>query len=351
MSAPIRVAVVGCGAHAAVHGRTIAAEPRLALTACCDPDGARAARFAAAHGGAPHEELAAMLAAARPEAVVLCTWPNLHLAQLRTCLGAGVKHVLCEKPLATSGADALETLRLARAHGARVVEGYMYRHHPAQRKVEELVLRSGLGPVDVIHAAFSNYEPEAHADALQGRDWRYRAECGGGVAHDWLAYCVDGANRLAGARPRRVFASGRVHPEYGVVDRLYGHVEYANGVVGVVESSKHASFTQQLSVACARGIVRLPVAWGIYGEVTVERLHRKQKWDYILADAHRIEEADAFALQLADFVDAVQGRSSPRVSLEESVVNAITTDALLTSVREGRAVEPDFAGLDAIAGR
>jgi predicted dehydrogenase len=341
----IRIAVVGCGAHALVHGRTIAAHPCLSLVACCDPDEARARSWAAAHRCTPHRELGPMLAGERPDAVVLCTWPNLHLSQVRACLEAGVRNILCEKALTTSAAAALELLALVRARGALLVEGLMYRHHPALRRVEELVFRSGLGPVDSVRAAFSNFEPDAHPDTLKGQDWRYREECGGGVTHDWLAYCVDGANHFAGSRPRRVFASGSVDPRYGVVDRLYGQIEYQGGAVGILESSKHASFTQMLQVSCAGAIVRLPVAWGIYGEVTIEQLRRKPEWDYVVAEGHRVPAADAFALQLEDFVAAMAGRP-PLVPLEESVVDAITIDALARSLREGRAIEPDFSALD-----
>jgi predicted dehydrogenase len=346
----LRIAVVGCGAHAKVHGRTIQAHPRLALVACCDPDEARARSFAEAHRCTPHRALPDLLAAERLDAVVLCTWPPLHLEQLRACLAAGVRSVLCEKALTTSGAAAREILGLVRASGALVVEGYMYRHHPAIRRVEELVFRSDLGRVDTVRAAFSNHEPEAHADALQGQDWRYRRECGGGVTHDWLAYCVNAAHHFARSLPRRVFASGSVNERYGVVDRLYGLVEFRNGVAGIVESSKHAAFTQALQIGCAGAIVRLPVAWSIWGDVTLEELRRKPDWDYVEARAERIAGADAYALQLEDFVNAALGDGAPLVPLEESVADAITADALERSLREGRAVEPDFSGLDAIDG-
>jgi predicted dehydrogenase len=342
----LRFAVVGCGAHAQVHARTLTAHPAVALVACCDPDGARARDFAVAHRCAAHASLDALLAQERLDAVVLCTWPTLHLEQLRACLAAGVRNVLCEKALTTSGAAALEILALARASGALVVEGYMYRHHPAIRRMEELAFAAGLGPVDHVRAAFSNYEPEAHADVLAGQDWRYRKECGGGVLHDWLAYCVNGAQHFARSLPRRVFACGTVNERYGVVDRIYAQVEYRNGVAGFLESSKHASFTQALQVSCAGAILRLPVAWGIYGEVAIEQLRRKPDWDYVVASAERIPAADAFALQLDDFVNAARGRARPLVSLEESVADAITVDALERSLREGRAVEPDLSGVE-----
>jgi predicted dehydrogenase len=343
----LRFAVVGCGAHAQVHGRAIAAHPRLALAACCDPDEARARAFAAAYRCAPHLDLGSMLAAERLDAVVLCTWPTLHLEQLRACLAAGVRNVLCEKALTTSAAEAREILAQVRASGALVVEGYMYRHHPAIRRVGELVRRGDLGPIDAVRAGFSNFEPEAHPDALAGQDWRYRRECGGGVTHDWLAYCVNAANHLAGSLPRRVFAAGSVNARYGVVDRLYGQLEYRNGVAGAVESSKHASFTPQLQVSCAGAIVRLPVAFPIFGAVSIEQLRRKPEWDFLVSSSEPVPAADAYALQLDDFVEAALGRKPPLVPLEESIADAITLDALEESLREGRAVEPDFSVLAA----
>jgi predicted dehydrogenase len=347
----IRIAVAGCGAHSHIHAGAVKADTRLALAACCDIDDDRARSWALEYGCSPYHEMTRMLSGESVDAVIICTWPSQHCEQIRACLDAGIKNILCEKSLTMSGSDALEIYSLVKSHGAFLMEGCMYRHHPAIRKVEQLVSGPDAGKIDCIRAAFSNYEPIAHTDSLATGDWRYRRECGGGVTHDWMSYCVNAANHFSGSLPKRVFASGNVNEQYGVIDRIYGHIEYENGIVGIVESSKHANFTQMLHISCANGIIQLPVAWGIYGDVTINRHHRKEKWDYILTDQFRIEEADSFALQLDNFVNVIRGTAEPLVPLYDSVVNVITIDALERSVHEGKVIEPDFPAITLLSTR
>ena len=336
----VRLGVVGCGAHSHVHARAAATIPGLELAACCDVAADRAQRWATEHGvGASFSDLGAMLDQVPLDGVVLCTWPNQHREQIEACLAHGVRNVLCEKSLALSGEEALRIESAAARAGATVIEACMQRHHPAFRKLERLLAQGDLGPVDSIRAVFSNHEPDG-AGPSGADDWRFRAECGGGVAHDWMSYLVNACNHFSGGAPARVLGAGRPNERYGVVNRLHGMITYDNGVVGFVESSKSASFSEELEIACAGGRLRLPIAWGIFGQVTIELIHRKKEWGYILTDRFEIEEADAYALQLENFVQVIRGQASPVMPLAQSVVNVRTIEALLTSAREGLPVDP-----------
>jgi hypothetical protein len=175
---------------------------------------------------------------------------------------------------------------------------------------------------------------------------RFKKECGGGVPYDWMSYLVNGSNYFAGALPARVFASGSVGTKSGVITRLFGMIEYENGVAGFVESSKEASFTEELQIACANARISLPIAWGIYGEVTIKQTHRKPEWDYILTDTFEIGKVNAFALQLQNFVSVIKKEAAPVILLRESVINVMTIEALVTSMNEKRAVELDFSCLE-----
>ncbi|MBG0817189.1 Gfo/Idh/MocA family protein [Planomonospora sp. ID82291] len=103
----IRAAIVGAGAVAA-HGHVPALHAhrdRVAPVAVVDVDAARARAFAAEHGiPAVHTDLTGMLAAERPDLVLVCTPPHLHADQATACLAAGA-WVWCEKPLCRSLAE------------------------------------------------------------------------------------------------------------------------------------------------------------------------------------------------------------------------------------------------------
>lgn len=342
----LKLAIVGCGNHSHVHAAAVRDVAGVELIACADVDAERAEAWAARYEcRAWHPSLAALLEQTALDAVILCTWPSQHAEQIRACLAAGIRGILCEKALVVSAEEARATWDLVRRHEALLMEGSMYRHHPAILKLERILSNGDLGPVDSVRAAFHNCEPEATAPP----DWRYRRECGGGVLHDWMHYLVDACNHFCGGSPVRAFAVGNVAEKSGVVHRIYGMVEYANGRVGSIESSKTASFSESLQITCAHGTLELPIAWGIHGEVTLTQTRRKPPWPYVLRDTYEIEEANAFVLQLDDFRRAVCGETPPRVPLRESIVNAYTTEALATSLRERRAVDVDLPDLDSPA--
>ncbi len=341
---PIRAAIVGCGEHSHVHGEAaskLAASKfkEIKITACCDIAEDRARSWAEKYGcESYYTDIAVMLAKEELDAVILCTWPGQHLEQIKSCLDAGVKNILCEKSLTVSGDEAHTILKLVGEQKAFIMEACKNRHHPAMRKMEQLALKGENGPIDSIRAIFNNYEPEDENLPHGQRNWRERKECGGGVAYDWVSYLVNACNHFSGGKPVRVFASGDTGEISGVINRIHGMIEYDNGVVGYVESSKKSSFSQELQITCARGTLRLPVAWGIFGDVKITRTHRKEPWDYILTDTYEVEHIDAFYLQLKNFAEVIHGKAEPVMPLEQSVMNIQTIDALVKSLEQKQIV-------------
>jgi predicted dehydrogenase len=206
----------------------------------------------------------------------------------------------------------------------------MYRHHPAIGLIDELLAASKIGAVDTVRATFDMFDDEEASPVDPERDWRRQRERGGGVPYDLACYCVDACNRFAGAPPRRVVALGGSSERYGTVDRLHGLIEYENGRVGVVESSRRSDFDHELRIAGANGHVRLPVAWRIEGPTEVE-VSRSAGWGEFETSAHPLPAVDPFRLQLEAFAEAARREAEPVPALVESVVDACTLDALLAS--------------------
>jgi len=96
-------------------------------------------------------------------------------------------------------------------------------------------------------------------DADAPRSWRQRPDAGGGVPHDWVCYVVNACNHFSDAVPSRVSAIGYRHPVFDTIHRLYGTIEYPNGVVGIAETSQQASFVHETNAAGHLGRLRLPV--------------------------------------------------------------------------------------------
>lgn len=337
-----RLGIVGCGSIAERHARAAAASAEVAIVACADARLDAAEEWAARHGcERAYGDYATMVREHELDGVLLATWPVLHREQVLGCLEAGVRSILCEKALALSGDEALEIRAAARAAGALVMEGYMYRRHPAIAKVDELLAADGIGALDSVHAAFSLFDPEESSPDDPDRDWRRRLECGGGAPYDIACYCVDACNRFAGSLPRRVHALASRSDRYGTVTRLFGLVEYQNGVVGTIESSMRGDFNHELRLSGSEGHLRLPVAWRIDHPTEVVA-SRSTGWGLSEAERFPIPVVDAYRLELEGFAAAARGETPPVPTLEESVVTAVTLDALLRSAAEGVGVEPAF---------
>lgn len=175
--------VVGCGSIGSRHARNLAALGAGAV-ACCDLDGARAERLAAECGGGPAgDDLDALLARVRPEAVLVCTPPSTHLDVARRALAAGC-HVFCEKPLAASmdGVDAL--VDAADRAGRVFMMGMCYRFHPGLRRMAALLRAGTIGRIQGAQMWAGHWLPDWHPWADYRREYSAQRRLGGGVLLD-----------------------------------------------------------------------------------------------------------------------------------------------------------------------
>jgi len=336
---PVRLGIVGCGGISNAHAKAAANSNKdIRFVACCDvrEDAARdwAARYGCDSVYVNYED---MIHDEELDGMLLATWPNQHRRQLEDCLQAGARNILCEKALTLTRGEAMEIWQMAKDAGALLMEGFMYRHHPAIARLEDILAGGELGPVDSVRGVFSAYDPETAPPGDPNRGWRQRRECGGGVPYDYACYAVNACNHFAGDVPVRALAIGTVG-KYDTLNRLFGLIEYAGGSTSILESSKKGAFSQELQISCAKGILNLPVAWTIYSETAV-RLIRSPEWGRLEAETFPVEAADAYQLQLENFAAAIRERARPRVALIESVVNTFTLEALVNSAQERKALE------------
>ena len=330
----MRLGIIGCGGISERHAHGAAQSDDVAIVACCDVRVDAAEDWAQGHGCEhAYGDCRTMLAEHELDGVILATWPNQHHEHVLECLEAGARAILCEKSLTLTSGEAFEVWRAATDSGALVVEAYMYRHHPAFRVLEAAVANGEVGEVDTVRASFSLFDPaEAVADDPR-RDWRQRPELGGGVPWDLAGYCVDACNRFAASRPLHATALASRSDRYGTIDRLFGLIEYANGRIGIVESSKRSDFDHELRIDGSHGHALLDVAWRIEGDAEVQ-IARSTGWGVFETRRVPGASADPYRLQLEHFARAARGEVEAVPSLPESVVTAFTLDALLQSAAE-----------------
>lgn len=150
----MRVAFVGAGFIAGAHAAAAAGLPDVELVAVTDRDPATAARFATAWGVRVLPGVADVLAAADVDAVVVCT-PNDSHADLARATAAAGKHLLLEKPMALTAADARAVATAFRDAGLVLQVGHTHRHADYARTVHDVIASGRLGTVRSVRIAIT----------------------------------------------------------------------------------------------------------------------------------------------------------------------------------------------------
>jgi predicted dehydrogenase len=171
--APLKVAVAGYGYWGPNIVRNVLERPEFRLTALCEVDDARAAEFERRYPGVPVEqELDALLEEGRIDALIVATPPRSHYELGRRALEAG-KHVLIEKPLATTAQDASELIALADEVGVTLMPGHTFLYSPPVNKIRELIRDGTMGDPYFITSSRMNlgmYQPDGVVRDLAPHD-------------------------------------------------------------------------------------------------------------------------------------------------------------------------------------
>jgi len=207
--AKTRLAVIGLD-HDHVWGilETIAKEPDAELVAVADPhpELIERAKAQAPAGAKFFSDYVQMLDAVKPEAVIVTTANNLHLAILRECAKRKI-HYFTEKPMAATGADAREMERLAREAGIKLMVNYWNAWAAPTQDAYARLKAGELGPVQKMIVQFGHEGPKEIGVSMYFGDWLYDPiKNGAGALMDFGCYGANWALSVKG-RPARVYAT------------------------------------------------------------------------------------------------------------------------------------------------
>ena len=156
----LKIGVIGCGKIAQVrHIPEYAANENCELVAFYNPTASRAEDMAKKYGGKVYESVDELLSDESIDAVSVCSANYSHAEITVKALNAG-KHVLCEKPMATTLADCEKMVEAARKSGKRLMIGQNQRLAKAHVKAKELIDEGLIGSVVTFRTAFGHGGPE-----------------------------------------------------------------------------------------------------------------------------------------------------------------------------------------------
>ena len=241
---PVRLAIVGAGAVSDYHHVPgIRLDPRAVLVAACDADAGLLERRRREWGiEKVTTDFAALCADPEVDALIIATPNYMHRPMAVAAVRAG-KHVMCEKPLGLSAAEAAEMYRAARDGGVVHMTAFTYRFAPAMRYLKHLLRSGKLGEP-------RHFRSQRFLDLPETSwGWRqYKAQAGAGDLFDMTIHRIDFAIDLLGPirqvcgavatfAPRTRTPDGRTCPPSDVDDWSCLIGEFACGAVGVWEGT------------------------------------------------------------------------------------------------------------------
>jgi predicted dehydrogenase len=311
------------------------------------------------------------------DVVDICSPGSSHVEVAIAALEAG-KHVLCEKPLANTVAEAeamTAAAAAARAHGVRAMVGFSYRRVPAIAFAKQLVEAGRLGTVRQVRAL---YLQDWLADADGPMTWRLdKALAGSGSLGDIGAHAIDLAEHVTGAQLTTVSGtletfvterplladgvglSGTASSERGQVTvddaafflgRLAGGA--ADGAIGSFEATRYATGRKNgltLEISGSDGAIQFDLesmnelrfydATAPAGEQGFQRiLVTEPEHPYMAAwwpTGHLIGYEHTFSHEVKDFVEAIVAGTDPSPSFEDGLHVQRVLDAVERSAADG----------------
>jgi predicted dehydrogenase len=199
--------------------------PGVSVTAIASREAARASWCGSEYGIANTVEgYDTLLKSDLVDAVYIALPPSIH-AQWSIAAAQAGKHILCEKPLATSLEEATSIASAASAASVRWLDATAWLHHPRTVAMRQMVADGQIGKVQHISAAVSFFEP------FQDNDHRRHADLGGGCLLDLAWYAAGVAIAVAGP-VRKAFASTSLRD--GAVFRVSGMLWFDNNVTATL---------------------------------------------------------------------------------------------------------------------
>jgi predicted dehydrogenase len=186
--------------HAEAYINCLRAVPGLVMIGIADDDLTRGRRFADQFGAHLFDNYGALLAE-KPDGVVICGENAKHRELVEMAAAAGVQHILCEKPLATTMEDGRAMLKACEEAGVRLMTAFPMRFSAPARQVKTALERGDLGAVRCCIGTNQGQNPHHH------RAWfTHKALAGGGAAMDHAVHVVDMLRWYLGSEVVEVFA-------------------------------------------------------------------------------------------------------------------------------------------------
>lgn len=310
--------------HAESYAQALAADPSVDFVGIADPNTDRGHQYAEAFG-VPYFSTAAALLESGLDGVIVTSENAHHLSLVSLAASAGVKAILCEKPLATSLEDARAMIAVCRSAGISLATAFPCRYSPSYGRLRDQVRSGRIGEVLAIRGTNHGKMP--------GGWFVDTALSGGGAVIDHTVHVADLNRHLLGREAIEVYAeigSGLYHQEWD--DTGFLTIRYDGGVFATLDTSWSR-----------------PAAYPTWGDVTLQVVGTGGVLDLDMFAQNLVQHGTAGAAWLhwgsstdkgliADFLRLTAGEPAPLLATGEDGLAALAV--ALAAYRSAELGEP-----------
>ena len=341
----INIGILGCGKIAQVrHIPEYAENPDVKLAAFFSPNRARAQEQADKYGGKVYDTAEALLADPEIDAVSICAANYAHAELSIQALNAG-KHVLCEKPMATTLADCEAMVDCAKKNGKFLMIGHNQRLAKAHMEAKRLIDEGLIGDIITFRTSFGHGGPETWSISPGKNVWFFdKKKAAMGVMADLGVHKTDLIQYLTGQRVVRTTARlvtldkrGEDGELIGVDDNAVCIYEMSGGAFGTMTASWTYYGAEDNSTVLygTKGIMRI---YDDPAHSIVVKLADGQEQVY---DVEQIQTNDnqtkSGVIDL--WVDCLKNNRAPEISGESALYAMRAVFASIESSQTGKTVE------------
>ncbi len=246
--------------------------------------------------------------------------PNpFHVPWSIKALEAG-KHVLCEKPISMDVAEGEHLLAESMKYPhLKIMEAFMYRHHPQWQRARQIVVEGGVGELRTIQSFFSYFNDDP-------ANIRNIPAMGGGGLMDIGCYNISLSRFLFGSEPVRVQAHIELDPQFGTDRLASGILEFANGTSTFTCATQLAPY-QRVHIFGTQGRVEIEIPFNAPPDRPCRIWHQRGSE----VEEITFEICDQYTIQGDLFSRAVLDDTPVPTPLEDAVDNMRVIEALLSA--------------------
>ena len=265
----------------------------------------------------------ALLEAEDVDAIYIPLPNDMHAEWTMKAAAAG-KHILCEKPLAMSSAQAGEMVTACAQAGVMLVEAFMYRHHPSWVEAVHLVRSGAIGDLQAVQSWFSYY----NSDPLNIRN---KMENGGGAIMDIGCYNINLSRLLFADEPSRIQASVRRDPVMEIDTLSSVVLEFPGGGQSTFTCSTRAESYQRVHIVGSSGRIEIEIPFNIPpdGETRIFFTRGGEPSEMPGTQTIVFRPADQYTIQAELFAQAILDDTDFPVPIADAVANMQVIDEIL----------------------